>query len=123
MVESAAAPRPLGPYSHAIDTGALVFCAGQIGLDPGTGRLVQGGTAAEAEQAIRNLAAVLAAAGLGLVDVAKTTVFLVDLADGPAVSDVYARLFPSPYPARSTVQVAALPAGARVEIEAIAVRA
>ena len=123
MVESAAAPRPLGPYSHAIDTGALVFCAGQIGLDPGTGRLVERGAGAEAEQAIRNLAAVLAAAGLGLVDVAKTTVFLVDLADGPAVSDVYARLFPSPYPARSTVQVAALPAGARVEIEAIAVRA
>jgi 2-iminobutanoate/2-iminopropanoate deaminase len=123
VVESAAAPRPLGPYSHAIDTGALVFCAGQIGLDPGTGRLVQGGTAAEAEQAIRNLVAVLAATGLGLVDVAKTTVFLVDLTDGPAVSDVYARLFPSPYPARSTVQVAALPAGARVEIEAIAVRA
>ena len=122
VVASGAAPAPIGPYSQAIDTGALVFCAGQIGLDPTTGKLVTGGTAAEAERAIQNLAAVLASIGLGLGDVVKTTVFLVDLADGPAVTEVYASRFPTPYPARSTVQVAALPAGARVEIEAIAAR-
>ena len=121
-IDTAAAPRPIGPYSQAIVTDALVFCAGQIGLDPATGALVAGGAAAQAERAIRNLEAVLAASGLGLGDVAKTTLFLVDLADGPVVSAVYAARFPSPHPARSTVQVSALPAQARVEIEAIAVR-
>ena len=121
-VDTPAAPRPIGPYSQAIDTGTLVFCAGQIGLDPATGALVEGGAAAEAAQAIRNLAAVLSALGLGLADVVKTTLFLVDLQDGPAVSAIYAREFAAPYPARSTVQVAALPAGASVEVEAIAVR-
>lgn len=121
-VETGAAPRPIGPYSQAIDTGALVFCAGQIGLDPATGALVAGGIVAELERAIDNVEAVLAASGLGLPDVAKTTLFLVDLADGPAAGAVYARRFPQPYPARSTVQVAALPAGARVELEAIAAR-
>lgn len=121
-VATAAAPRPIGPYSQAIDTGALVFCAGQIGLDPATDALVPGGSAAELERAIANVEAVLAAAGLALDDVVKTTLFLVDLADGPAVGAVYARRFPAPHPARSTVQVSALPAGARVEIEAIAAR-
>ena len=121
-IATPAAPRPIGPYSQAIATDGFVFCAGQIGLDPATGALVTGGTAAEAEQAIRNLEAVLAASGLGLGDVAKTTLFLVDLADGPAVGAVYAARFPTPHPARSTVQVSALPAQARVEIEAIAVR-
>lgn len=122
VVETDAAPRPIGPYSQAVDTGSLVFCAGQIGLDPGTGTLVAGGAAAEAEQALRNLAAVLTAVGLGLADVVKTTLFLVDLSEGPAVGAIYTARFAEPYPARSTVQVAALPAGARVEIEAIAVR-
>ena len=122
VVDTDAAPRPIGPYTQAIDTGALVFCAGQIGLDPTTGTLVGGGTPVEAERAIQNLEAVLQAVGLELGDVVKTTLFLVDLADAPAVSAIYARRFPTPYPARSTVQVAALPAGARVEIEAVAVR-
>jgi 2-iminobutanoate/2-iminopropanoate deaminase len=121
-VDTEAAPKPIGPYSQAIDTGALVFCAGQIGLDPATGKLVDGGAAAEATRAIANLEAVLAAVGLGLGDVVKTTLFLVDLADGPAVSAIYAQRFPAPHPARSTVQVAALPAGARVELEAIGSR-
>ena len=121
-VETDQAPRPIGPYSQAIDTGNLVFCAGQIGLDPATGKLVEGGATAEAEQAIRNLTAVLAAVGLTLADVVKTTLFLVDLKDGPELSATYGAHFPQPYPARSTVQVAALPAGARVEVEAIAVR-
>jgi 2-iminobutanoate/2-iminopropanoate deaminase len=120
VVDTDTAPRPIGPYSQAIDTGALVFCAGQIGLDPETGKLVEGGTAGEAERAIANLAAVLQAVGLTLADVVKTTLFLVDLADGPTVGAIYGRHFPTPYPARSTVQVAALPAGAKVEIEAIA---
>ena len=121
-VDTEHAPRPIGPYSHAIDTGGLVFCAGQVGLDPGTGRLVDGDAAVQAERAILNLAAVLASVGRGLADVVKTTVFRVAMADGPAMSAVYGRIFPAPYPARSTVAVAALPAGARVEIEAIAVR-
>ena len=122
VVETDAAPRPIGPYSQAIEAAGLVFCAGQIGLDPATGTLVAGGAAAEAERAIHNLEAVLAAIGLGLRDIVKTTLFLTSLADGPAVGVVYGRLLPVPYPARSTVEVAALPAGARVEIEAIAVR-
>jgi 2-iminobutanoate/2-iminopropanoate deaminase len=122
VVQTDAAPKPIGPYSQAIDTGGLVFCAGQIGLDPATGKLVGGGVGPEAEQAIRNLAAVLGAVGLALADVVKTTLFLVDLKDGAAVGEIYAKAFASPYPARSTVQVAALPAGARVELEAIAVR-
>jgi 2-iminobutanoate/2-iminopropanoate deaminase len=121
-IESAAAPRPVGPYSQAVGAGRLVFCAGQVGLDPASGRLVAGGTVAELRQALANLTAVLAGAGLGLADVVKTTLFLVDLADGPAVNAAYGEIFGAPYPARSTVQVSALPAGARVEIEAIAVR-
>ena len=122
VVETERAPKPIGPYSQAIDTGGIVFCAGQIGLDPATGKLVEGGPAAEAERAVANLAAVLEAVGLRLTDVVKTTLFLTDLADGPAVGKIYASHFPAPHPARSTVQVAALPAGAHVELEAIAVR-
>jgi len=121
-VVTAGAPRPVGPYSQAIVSGDLVFCAGQVGLDPATGRLVQGGTAAEAARAIENLSAVLSAAGATLADVVKTTVYVVDLQEWGLVNEVYGRYFPTPAPARATVQVAALPAGARVEIEAIAVR-
>ena len=121
-IESGGAPHPVGPYAQAVSTGELVFCAGQIGLDAETGQLVAGGTVAELRQALSNLAAVLAGAGLGLDDVVKTTLFLVDLADGPAVNAVYGQAFHAPYPARSTVQVSALPAGARIEIEAIAAR-
>ena len=121
-IESGGAPHPVGPYAQAIAAGELVFCAGQIGLDAETGELVPGGTVAELRQALSNLAAVLAAAGLGLDDVVKTTLFLVDLADGPVVNAAYGAVFRAPYPARSTVQVSALPAGARVEVEAIAAR-
>jgi 2-iminobutanoate/2-iminopropanoate deaminase len=117
------APKAIGPYAQAVDTGGLVFCSGQVGLDPATGRLVEGGIVAETARAIENLQAVLAAAGLALADVAKTTVFLADLAEFKTMNEVYARYFPAPHPARATVQVAALPAKARVEIEAIAVRA
>ena len=121
-ITTTGAPRPVGPYAQAIAAGNLVFCAGQVGLDPESGRLVPGGVVAEATRAIENLAAVLEAAGLGLADVVKTTVYVADLADFAAVNEIYGRFFPAPHPARATVQVAALPAGARVEIDAIAVR-
>ena len=121
-VETPDAPRALGPYSQAVAAGETVFCAGQVGLDPASGKLVPGGIAAETARVLANLAAVLAAAGLSLADVVKTTVFLVDLAEFAAMNEVYGRHFTPPYPARATVQVAGLPAGARVEIEAIAVR-
>jgi 2-iminobutanoate/2-iminopropanoate deaminase len=122
-LETPDAPRALGPYSQAVVAGETVFCAGQVGLDPATGKLVPGGIAAETRRVLENLAAVLAAADLSLADVVKTTVFLVDLAEFAAMNEVYGRHFTPPYPARATVQVVALPAGARVEIEAIAVRA
>ncbi len=116
------APGAIGPYSQALDAGGWVFCSGQIGLDPATGQLVPGGIAPEAEQVLRNLEAVLAAAGLGFSDVVRTTIYLVDLADFSAVNDIYARHVRAPYPARATVGVAALPRGARIEIDAIAAR-
>ena len=116
------APRAIGPYSQAVEHGNLVFLSGQIGLDPANGALVAGGTGAEAEQVLKNLEAVLAAAGLGFEHVVRTTIYLVDLADFAAVNDIYARYVREPYPARATVGVAALPRGARVEIDAVAVR-
>jgi len=116
------APRVLGPYAQAVAVGDLVFCAGQVGLDPASGRLVPGGVEAETARVLENLAAVLAAAALGLGDIVKTTVYLVDLEEFAAMNAVYGRYFSPPYPARATVGVAALPAGARVEIEAVATR-
>lgn len=121
-ISTSTAPAAIGPYSQAIGGGRLVFCSGQIGLDPATGELVPGGIVAEAERALRNLGAVLDAAGLTPADLAKTTVFLVDMAEFGALNEVYARFVSDPPPARSTIAVAALPKGARVEIEAIAVR-
>ena len=121
-IATADAPGALGPYSQAIDTGTHVFCSGQLGLDPAAGVLVGEGIAAQTERALQNLGNVLAAAGLGHADVVKTTCFLVDMADFAAFNEVYARFFPEPPPARSTVAVAALPRAARVEIEAIAAR-
>jgi 2-iminobutanoate/2-iminopropanoate deaminase len=122
-VSTAGAPAAIGPYSQGIDTDGLVFCSGQLGLDPATGDLVEGGVEAQAERALRNLQAVLDAAGATFGDVVKTTIFLVDIADFAAVNAVYARFMPDPPPARSTVGVAALPKGGRVEVEAIARRA
>lgn len=119
QVETNAAPAAIGPYSQAIRTDSLVYTAGQVGADPLTGALLDG-VAAQAEQALRNLAAVLDAAGTGLERVVKSTVFLVDMGDFAAVNEVYARHFTPPYPARSTMAVAALPKGAQVEIELIA---
>ena len=115
------APAAIGPYSQAIVAGAMVFTAGQIGLDPATGAMVEGGVEAQARRALTNLGAVLAAAGSGFDKVVKTTVFVADMADYKAVNAIYAEFFTAPFPARSAVQAAALPAGALVEVEAVAI--
>jgi 2-iminobutanoate/2-iminopropanoate deaminase len=120
VVSTGGAPAAIGPYSQAVVAGGLVFASGQIPLDPATGELVSGGAGAQAERALISLRAVLEAAGSGLHRVVKTTVFLTDLADFAAVNAVYAGFFPAEPPARATVQVAALPRGAAVEIEAVA---
>lgn len=117
------APRPLAgaPYSQAIAARGLVFCSGQVPLDPQSQQLVAGGVAEQTERVLENLKGVLEAAGSSMGDVVKTTVFLTDLGDFAAMNEVYATYFPSEPPARSTFQVSALPAGASVEIECIAV--
>lgn len=116
-----AAPAAIGPYSQAIVAGDLVFCSGQGSIDAATGEFLRGTVEEETERALRNLGAVLDAAGVGFADVVKTTVFLVDMDDFAAMNGVYAGFFPDPPPARSTVAVAALPKGFKVEVEAIAV--
>ncbi len=121
-IATSGAPNAVGPYSQGIDTGDTVYCSGQVGLDPQTGELVGGGLEAQTDRALRNLGAVLEAAGLDYADVVKTTCFLVDIGDFAAFNAVYARYFPDPPPARSTFAVAALPKGARVEVEAVAKR-
>ncbi len=113
------APAAVGPYVHAVKAGGFVFTSGQLGLDPETGTLPEG-VAAQAEQAIRNIETVLAAAGLALSDVVKTTVFLADMKDFAVINEVYARYFADGAPARSCVQAAALPKGGLFEIEVVA---
>jgi 2-iminobutanoate/2-iminopropanoate deaminase len=116
------APQPIGPYNQALRTGDLVFCSGQIAIDPATGKLIDGDVAAQARRTLDNLGAVLAAAGARFENVVKTTIFLVDMADFATVNGIYGERFANGIaPARSTVAVAALPLGARVEIEAVAV--
>jgi len=114
------APAAIGPYTQAVRSGGFLFCSGQIPLDPATGKLVEGGIEVQTERVLRNLEAVLAAGGSSLAAVVKTTVYLADLGDFPAMNAVYGRFFPADPPARATVQAAKLPAGARVEIDAIA---
>jgi 2-iminobutanoate/2-iminopropanoate deaminase len=114
------APAAIGPYSQAVRAGGLVFLSGQIPLDPTTGQLVPGDVTAQADRVLKNLQAILEAAGCTFADVVRTTIYLVDLAHFATVNEVYARFFVAPYPARVTVQVAALPRGALVEIDAIA---
>lgn len=116
------APKAIGPYSQGIVAGGIVFLSGQIPLDPKTQQMVQGDVRTQTERVMENLAAVLAAAGVGFADVVKASIFLADLNDFAAVNEVYGKRFPSAPPARSTVQVAALPKGARVEIDLIALR-
>jgi 2-iminobutanoate/2-iminopropanoate deaminase len=115
------APQAIGPYSQAIRAGNLVFASGQIPIDPATGEFVAGGITEQTEQVLRNLSAVFEAAGLGLAQVVKTTVFLADMDDFAAMNEVYGKFFAQQPPARATVQAARLPRDARVEIEAIAV--
>lgn len=122
VVSTDKAPRAIGPYSQAIVTGDLVFTAGQIALDPGTMELVGGDVAAQTDRVLKNVAAVLEAAGSSLGHVIKTTVYLLDLADFAKMNEVYTRHFGDHRPARSTVAVAGLPKQARVEIDTIAVR-
>ncbi len=119
-ISTDAAPAAAGPYSQAIRTGDLVFSAGQLGLDPASGEFVPGGVAGQAERALQSLDAILRAAGSGLDRLVKVTVYLADIGDWPAVNEVYARMVPEPFPARSAFAVRDLPKGALVEIEAIA---
>jgi 2-iminobutanoate/2-iminopropanoate deaminase len=119
-VVSDAAPAPIGPYSQAVRCGKTLYCSGQIALDPATGNLIEGDAAAQAEQVMKNLGAVLDAARYDYGDVVKTTIFLIDMNDFAAVNAVYGKYFNASKPARSTVAVAGLPRGARVEIDCIA---
>ena len=121
-IQTSGAPAAIGPYSQASEQQGWVFCSGQIGLDPKSGALVTGGIEAETRRALENLREVLAAAGLGFHDIVKTTIFLADLGDFDLVNRIYGEHLSPPYPARSTVQAAALPRKARVEIEAIAMK-
>ncbi|MDQ5984875.1 MAG: 2-iminobutanoate/2-iminopropanoate deaminase [Syntrophus sp. SKADARSKE-3] len=111
----------VGPYSQAVEAGGFVFCSGQVPIVPETGVVITGNIGEATEQALKNVRAVLAAAGVGLEQVIKTTIYLTDISDFPAVNEVYGRYFQKDHPARSTVAVAALPKGAAVEIEAVAV--
>jgi 2-iminobutanoate/2-iminopropanoate deaminase len=114
------APAPIGPYSQAIRVGSFLFCSGQIPIDPATGKLIEGDVAAQTRQIMKNIAAVLQAAGATFENVVKTTIYLVDMSDFATVNPIYGERFGKTPPARSTVAVAALPLGARVEIEVIA---
>ena len=114
--------KAIGPYSAAVESGDLVFVSGQIPLDSGTGKLVEGDIAAQARQSLENLKTILGAAGLSFAHVIKTTIFLTSMGDFAAVNEVYKSFVGEPYPARSTLAVAALPMGAKVEIEMIASR-
>ena len=118
-VEVDDAPRPIGPYSQAIVHDGLVFCSGQLGLDPATGALEEG-VAAQARMALENLQAVLQGAGTSLAKALKVTVYLTDIADFNAANEIYAGFFTPPFPARTAIQVAALPKRAAVEIDVIA---
>lgn len=120
-VETVDAPKAIGPYSQAVVADDFVFLAGQIGIDPKTGNLVEGGTEAQTEQVLKNIEAVLKASKSDFDNVVKTTIFLADINDFVRVNEIYGRYFKAPFPARSTVQVAKLPRDARIEIEVTAV--
>ena len=122
-VQTEGAPKAIGPYSQAIKAGGFVFASGQIPIDPATGQFVSGGIAEQTDQVLKNLSAVLTAAGTGLDRVVKTTVFLADMGEFAAMNEVYARYFTNEPPARATVAASGLPRDARVEIEAVALAA
>lgn len=121
IVSTSGAPAAIGPYSQAVRVGNLVFLSGQLALDPDSGQLVDGGIEAQAERAFRNLRAVIEASGGTVADVVKLTLFLTDLGDFPKVNEIMQSHFAQPYPARSTIGVAALPRGALFEVEAVVV--
>lgn len=121
IVSTGAAPKAVGPYSQAVSCGGLLFCSGQIPLDPATGKLVEGGVREQTERALKNLEAVLRAGNSGMAAVVKTTVYLLDMGEFQAMNEVYKSFFPEDPPARVTVQVSGLPAGARVEIDAVGI--
>ena len=118
-VTSTDAPTAIGPYSQAVKYGGLLWCSGQLGIRPSDGAFVADDTAQQAQQALRNLEAICSEAGTSLGKALRLTIYLVDLADFQAINQIYATFFESPYPARATVQVAALPKGGRVEIDAV----
>jgi 2-iminobutanoate/2-iminopropanoate deaminase len=120
--ETKNAPAPIGPYSQAVEAGGFLFCSGQIALDPVSGQVLLGSVAEQTELVMKNVAAVLEVAGLGFENIVKTTIFLTDMADFPVVNEIYGRHFKSQAPARSTVAVAGLPRGVKVEVEVIARR-
>lgn len=120
VIKPAKSPPALGPYNHAVRVGDLLFCAGQIPIDPATGNLVPGDIKVQTERALANVRAILEDQGLSLSNVVKTTVFMINLADFAAMNEVYGKHFTTEFPARSTVQVAALPKGSAVEIEVVA---
>ena len=120
IIKTDNAPGAIGPYSQAVKAGGFVFCSGQIPIDPATGEFVSEDVAEQTEQVLKNLSAVLKAAGTSLDNVVKTTVFLADMNDFTAMNDVYAKFFSEHKPARATVQAARLPRDARVEIECVA---
>ncbi len=120
QISTRSAPAAVGPYSQAISDGEWLFCSGQIGIDPPSGRLVEGGIEHETRRVMENLREVLSEAGLYFADIVKTTIYVVDLGDFDIVNRIYGEHLNAPYPARATVQVAALPRGARIEIDAIA---
>jgi len=121
IISTSDAPAAVGPYSQGVRVGSTIYCAGQIPLDPKTSQIVAGGIDVQTRRVLDNITAVLKAEGLSFENIVKTTIFLIDLADFQTVNDIYGSYFQQAPPARSTVQVAALPKGARVEIEAIAV--
>lgn len=121
IVIASDAPKAIGPYSVAVKAGPFVFTAGQLGVDPVTGNLVEGGVEAQTHQAFANIKTVLTASGSGLEHIVKTTVFLKDMGDFARVNAIYAQYFTGDFPARTAVQVAALPKGGAIEIEAVAV--
>jgi 2-iminobutanoate/2-iminopropanoate deaminase len=120
--ESAPAPFQGAPYSQGIIAGDMIFVSGQLGIDPDQGQVVEGGIVPQTEQVMKNLAAILGEAGAGLDDVVMTSIYLIDLQDFQAMNEVYSRHLTEPYPARATVQIAALPSGARIEIAVVARR-
>ncbi|NQW62116.1 MAG: RidA family protein [Deltaproteobacteria bacterium] len=120
VIQTADAPAAIGPYSQAIAAGGMLYVSGQIPLDPVSGALLEGDTAAQARLVLSNLEAILKAGGCTFADVVRSTIFLIDLGDFAAVNAVYSEKFTAPFPARVTIQVAALPRGSKVEIDAIA---